>query len=101
MEVDPDLVARAIGRKLKAARKAKGMTQEQLAKQVGISTRRLGDIERGVARNLQLKTLVAVINALDLTENVKRLLDEPIEKQDYTAETAFQAAFKQMKGESR
>ncbi len=100
MEVDPDLVARAIGRKLKAARKAKGMTQEQLAKQVGISTRRLGDIERGVARNLQLKTLVAVINALDSSDFLGGLLNEQVEKQDYTAEDAFQAALKQMKGKA-
>lgn len=101
MEVDPDLVARAIGRKLKAARKAKGMTQEQLAKQVGISTRRLGDIERGVARNLQLKTLVAVINALDSSDFLGSLFNEQVEKQDYTAEDAFQAALKKMKGEGR
>ncbi len=71
-----------------------------LAKQVGISTRRLGDIERGVARNLQLKTLVAVINALDSSDFLGSLLNEQVEKQDYTAETAFQAALKQMKGKA-
>lgn len=39
---------RVFGRRLKAARKAKGMTQEALGQAVGIDYKHLGAIERGV-----------------------------------------------------
>lgn len=96
MNIDPDLVTRALGRELKAARTAKKLTQAQLASEVGMSVRRLGDIERGAAKNLQLKTLVALVNALDVPEIFTGLLDGGVEQRDYAAEDAFQAAVRAM-----
>jgi transcriptional regulator with XRE-family HTH domain len=98
VEIDSDLLMRALGRKLKAARKARNLTQAQLAAKADLSVRRLGDIERGSAKNLQLKTLVAVVNALEAPQLLAGLLDGDVASKDYAAEDAFQAAVCAMGG---
>ena len=42
------------------------MTQEQLAKKIGISTGFMGDIERG-NRGFTVRTFIKIVNALDVT----------------------------------
>ena len=53
-----------IGARIRARRRAKNLTQEQLAAAAGISMPFLGHIERG-SRKLSLATFVAPAKALD------------------------------------
>jgi transcriptional regulator with XRE-family HTH domain len=54
-----------LGTRLRALRRARGLTQEQLAERAGLSYKFLGEIERGQG-NPTLETLVALAGALDL-----------------------------------
>lgn len=54
------------GIRVRAARRQKGMTQEELAEKAGISASFLGHIERG-SRIASLETLVLLCNALQVT----------------------------------
>ena len=56
----------ALGRRIKAARKEKGYTQEQLAGATGLSQQHIGNIEIA-ANKLSLQALVDIANALDTT----------------------------------
>lgn len=60
------MVEKAIGRRIQARRKKKGLTQEQLAEMIAMSPNHLSAIERGVY-NVKLSTLVEIINYLDCT----------------------------------
>lgn len=55
-----------IGRRLKKAREAKHLTQEQFAELVGLSAGYIGMIERGI-REPSLPTFLDIINALEVT----------------------------------
>ncbi len=57
-----------LGKKVRLIRKARGITQEELASQVGISASFLGHIERGT-RVLSLDTLLALCHTLNVTPN--------------------------------
>ena len=57
-----------LGHKVRLLRKARRITQEDLARQVGISASFLGHIERGT-RVLSLDTLLALCNTLGVTPN--------------------------------
>ena len=59
-------VQRAVGIRITAIRKAKGLAQDVLARQCGVSPGTLGQIERG-HQNFQLITLVAIAKALETT----------------------------------
>jgi transcriptional regulator with XRE-family HTH domain len=69
---DPSLRARVARRMnelkleedLVALREARGLTQAQLARLVGVTQPAIAKIESGAAKNLQLKTLVRLITAL-------------------------------------
>jgi len=50
-----------IGVKIKTLRKAKGITQEQLAKISGISRVTLGKLERGLVGSVSIKTLDVIL----------------------------------------
>ncbi len=50
-----------IGTKIKNLRKAKGITQEQLAKLGGISRVTLGKLERGQVGGISVKTLDTIL----------------------------------------
>lgn len=58
--------ARAVGRRIKAAREMKKLTQEDLAALVGISPTHVSIIERGV-KVPRLDTFVAIANALEVS----------------------------------
>lgn len=59
--------ARAIGARIREARKAAGLTQEQLAELAGTSTRTVRDIEKGTgAASLGIVARVAEVVGLRL-----------------------------------
>ena len=60
-----DDYARSLGVEIMAARRMKGLSQEELAQQAGISTRTLSRYELG-ERDLTLKVLWALTAALDM-----------------------------------
>ena len=69
---------KAIGRRIKAAREKKGMTQEQLAEQVDLSPMHVSVIERGV-KLPKLETLINIANVLDVSADV--LLQDVVKNQ--------------------
>ena len=58
-----------IGRRIKAAREKKQLTQEQLAELVDLSTMHISVIERGV-KLPKLETLINIANVLDVSADV-------------------------------
>lgn len=58
------MIEREIGMRLQACRKKRGLTQEQLAEKIGISTHYLSALERG-EHNIKLEFLVNMLNELD------------------------------------
>ena len=69
---------KAIGRRIKAAREKKGMTQEQLAEWVELSPMHVSVIERGV-KLPKLETLINIANVLDVSADV--LLQDVVKNQ--------------------
>ena len=69
---------KAIGRRIKAAREKKGMTQEQLAEWVELSPLHVSVIERGV-KLPKLGTLINIANVLDVSADV--LLQDVVKNQ--------------------
>lgn len=61
-----DIQLEEIGKRVKEARKAKGLTQVQLAEMVGISSIYLSNIERG-KKQMTIKTVIAISDALNVT----------------------------------
>ena len=57
---------KAVGQRIKAAREAKNLTQEELAALVNLSTTHVSVIERGL-KVTKLDTFVAIANALDIS----------------------------------
>ncbi len=60
---------KAIGRRIKAAREKRQLTQEQLAELVDLSTMHISVIERGV-KLPKLETLINIANVLDVSADV-------------------------------
>jgi transcriptional regulator with XRE-family HTH domain len=56
---------KVIGQNVRRLRKAKGLTQEQLAQEVGVDMRYLGSIERGEA-NPSISVIVCLGKALNV-----------------------------------
>jgi transcriptional regulator with XRE-family HTH domain len=69
---------KAIGRRIKAAREKKGMTQEQLAEWAELSPMHVSVIERGV-KLPKLETLINIANVLDVSADV--LLQDVVKNQ--------------------
>ena len=69
---------KAIGRRIKAARERKGLTQEELAEEVNLSPMHVSVIERGV-KLPKLETLINIANALDVSADV--LLQDVVNNQ--------------------
>ena len=61
-----ELDYKAIGKRVKLARKRMGMTQEALAESAGISTTHMSNIETGYTK-VSLQTTVSLANALGVT----------------------------------
>lgn len=57
---------KAVGQRIKAAREAKNLTQEELAALVNLSTTHVSVIERGL-KVTKLDTFVAIANAFDVS----------------------------------
>ena len=57
---------KAVGLRIKTAREAKGLTQENLAAIVDLSSTHISVLERGV-KTVRLDTFVAIANALDVS----------------------------------
>ena len=57
---------KAVGQRIKAAREAKNLTQEELAALANLSTTHVSVIERGL-KVTNLDTFVAIANALDVS----------------------------------
>lgn len=67
----------SIGQNISKLRRARGMTQEQLADQSGLTTNYLSKIERDLAKNFSAKNLVRIANTLgvpinELTDNMTK-----------------------------
>lgn len=58
--------AKAVGTRIKKAREAASLTQEQLAEMVGLSASHISVVERGV-KAPRLETFVEIANALGVT----------------------------------
>ena len=69
--------AKAVARRICEARKAKGITQEELATLAEISPTHIGVIERGV-KTPNLDTFVAIANALGVSAD--SLLQDVVDK---------------------
>jgi ribosome-binding protein aMBF1 (putative translation factor) len=61
--LDPEVVVRAVGHAVAAARKRCGLTQKNFAAEVGVSTKYLQRVEAGT-QNLTITSLVGFANAL-------------------------------------
>lgn len=59
---------KAVGQRIKQAREAKGLTQEQLAEKVNLSASHMSAIERGV-KQPKLETFVEITNVLKIDAN--------------------------------
>lgn len=65
MEHEFEQEFRLLGLKVAYYRKAKNMTQEQLAEKLGTSTSYIGSIESKTYKPISLKTLFRIANALE------------------------------------
>lgn len=61
MRLDPAAVVTNVGRRVAELRLARGLTQEQLAAEMGVSAQWISMVERG--RNLTLHSVVGLANA--------------------------------------
>ena len=57
-------VEKLIGKRIQKLRKEKGLTQQQFAEMIDLSTNYVSDVERGTS-SIRLSKLVAVMNALE------------------------------------
>ena len=65
MTVDMQVLAR----RMRQARKVKGLTQEDVARLAGVKLRTYGSYERGEVENPTLSTLNKIVHALEIDEN--------------------------------
>lgn len=76
--------AKKIGRRIKAAREAKKLTQEQLAELVDLSPMHMSVLERG-HKPPKLETLVIIANTLDVSAD--NLLQDVVNRSGETTPT--------------
>jgi transcriptional regulator with XRE-family HTH domain len=62
------------GSRIRAARRAAGLSQEELARRAGMSLKGMGDIERGDIEDPHYSSLSKIADGLDMT--VGELLEE-------------------------
>ncbi|MCW3782932.1 helix-turn-helix domain-containing protein [Defluviimonas salinarum] len=56
-----------ISDRIREARKARGLTQEELAERAGLSRVRLNQLENGAVFDMKFGSVMSVLEALDLT----------------------------------
>ena len=76
------------GLRLRGFRKKKGLTIEQLAERVGLSTNYLGDVERG-KKLPSMATLIRIVNVLDISAD--ELLKVDVNRPDYLVDAEISA----------
>ncbi len=64
-----------IGNRIRAARRAAGLTQEEVARRAGLTLKAVGEMERGDVRDPHISSLGAIARALGV--GIPALLDEP------------------------
>ena len=65
-----------IGSRVRDARKAKGLSQEGLARRVGMSLSAINQLERGISTDPHYSTLSGIADALGMS--VAELVGEPV-----------------------
>jgi tetratricopeptide (TPR) repeat protein/transcriptional regulator with XRE-family HTH domain len=70
--VEPD--RKAVGPFLRRARQTAGLTQEELAAKTGLSTRAIGDLERGLTTKPHRRSLELLAEVLELPESARAQL---------------------------
>jgi transcriptional regulator with XRE-family HTH domain len=68
----------AIGDRIRAARKAAGLSQEEVARRAGLSLKGMGDIERGDIEDPHFSSLTKIAHALDVPVEVLIREEEPV-----------------------
>lgn len=89
---------KAIGRRIKAARENKRLTQEQLAELVDLSPMHVSVIERGV-KLPKLETLINIANVLDVPADV--LLQDVVNNQTKLCASEASELIKQLPREDQ
>lgn len=74
-----------IGKRVLQLRRSRGMTQEEVAEQAGVSLRTYADMERGTGK-IRLETLLCICKVLDITPD--DILVGDFGKEDEDKETA-------------
>lgn len=70
-----DQIVKMVGKKVEKIRLSRNITQDMLAKEAGVSSRTIRNLENG--EGVLLDTLVRVLMALGLQENLEMLLPDP------------------------
>jgi transcriptional regulator with XRE-family HTH domain len=70
---DPEMVARAVAKRIAEIRRAKGVTQDQMAEALECATKNYQRIEYG--QNVTIKMLARIANALDVS--VAEFFEQP------------------------
>ena len=86
------------GTRLRAFRKEKGLTIEQLAERVGLSPNYLGDIERG-KKLPSMATFIRLVNELDISAD--ELLKDQVKRADYLVDAEVSSKLNQMSPRQR
>src|SRR5437879_790530 len=84
---NPDVFYKKIGENIRAKRKERGLSQEGLAKAVGLKRPSMSNIEKG-RQNILLHTFCDIVETLDSTANAllpDRLRPEPVQMPDLTS----------------
>ena len=80
-----DSIFRELSKKIREYRRASDITQEEFGKTVGLSGRRIRDIEAGRAQGLSLSALVRIVGRLGCELRI-------VEKEEGGSETANENA---------
>jgi transcriptional regulator with XRE-family HTH domain len=84
---NPDVFYQKIGENIRAKRKERGLSQEGLAKAIGLKRPSMSNIEKG-RQNILLHTFCDIVETLDSNVNAllpERLRPEPLEMPDLTS----------------
>lgn len=70
-----DQIEAALCKRLESIRLSRNITQEQLAKEAGVSTRTIGRLEKG--QGVSMDTFIRVMMALNIQQNLEALMPDP------------------------
>ena len=77
----PDDILKQLGHQMREARKARGLTQEQLSAQTNVSVRHIAKIEKGTM-NTSFEILHTLVTCLGTSLDVLLYPDLPMEQQE-------------------